>query len=875
MRRAWWIYPILVAALIGLYRIVGGSHVPVVAAVGLISVAAIGVGLAAFRPARWRAWVLLAMGVAVVAAGEISYDVIATGVGTDEFPSLVDVLYLAAYPPLAIGLLWLGVARTPSRDVTAMIDTAALSLGGSLVVWVVLVRPTVDSLHLTGAAKVIAVAGWVGDAVVVAAAARLVTLWPRNMAAALLGAAIVALAAGDVLYGVDLIRGTWSSGGPPDLCLMAFLGLAGAAAITPSMTRLGSAQTPRQRLGNGRLWALAAALLVAPTALLAEATRGPVGTPIAIGIVSVAITMLALWRLADAVRGQRRAVVRDAEIRQAARRVGLATSADVVVASVASAFAAMTHGSAGTVRLETAPTNAAAQADDEDALRLPVDAGSGPDKGDGAPEPVRRDLVFTASAADLAELEDVLGGLTEQAAVALQRIDLTDRIRTNHTEQAILAYRASHDALTGLANVQLFRDRLAELAETASGDTTTAVVFIDLDDFKAINDTLGHEVGDGVLIAAARRIQGSLRAGDLAARLGGDEFAVLLPDADDAIAHAIAERITDNLARPTTVAGLPVHCRASAGVATASRPIDYPLLMRRADDALYAAKAHGKGRWRPYQPTMHSPLHRGSDLRAELQRLLQPADIDAPSANGLAMHYQPIVELAQGATRGYEALIRWQHPDRGMIPATELISVAEQTGLIVPLGNWALRRIIIDASQLTAAPDGGRRYVSANIAPRQLHQTGFVTEISNAVAAARLDPTRLVVEITETQLLDDDDIWKDLAKLRQRGIRIAIDDFGTGYASLSYLRHPVIDIVKLDRVFLRDTTDRHNRRLLSAVVGLTRDLGIELIAEGIEDDTTRTTLIDLGVQVGQGHLFATAMPIDHATQWTRQRALID
>jgi hypothetical protein len=426
VRRLRWIYPIIVAALLGLYRIAAVSHVPVVAAVGLVSVVAIGAGTVSYRPVRGRAWVFLAMGVAVVAAGEISYDVVATGVVADGFPSPVDLLYLVAYPPLVVGLLWLGVARTPSRDVTAMIDMAALSLGGSLVVWVVLVGPTVDSLHLTGIAKVVAVAGWVGVAVAVAAAARLVTLWPRNLAAVLLGAAIVALAAGDVLYGVTLIHGSWHSGGLPDLCLLAFLGLAGGAATVPAMTEIESAQGARQRLGNGRLWVLAVALLAAPTALLAEATRGPVATPIAIGIVSGSIGVLALCRVSVAVRGQRRALVRDAEVRWAGRRVGLATTPDVVIASVASAFAAMTHGSAGAVRLETASTTASAQADDGASLRWPVEAHTSHDPGDDTTDPVRRDLVFTASAADLAELEDVLAGLTEQASVALQRIKLAD-----------------------------------------------------------------------------------------------------------------------------------------------------------------------------------------------------------------------------------------------------------------------------------------------------------------------------------------------------------------------------------------------------------------------------------------------------------------
>jgi diguanylate cyclase (GGDEF)-like protein len=476
-----------------------------------------------------------------------------------------------------------------------------------------LVRPTVHSLHLTGIGKVVAVAWWVGDTVIVAAAIRMLIVWPRNVAARLLAAAILALFAGGIFYALGLIRGTWNRGGPADLCLLAFTGLCGAAAAVPSMAGVGAAQDIRQGLGAGRLSALAAGLLLAPSALLVEATRGPVRTPVAIGVVSLAVGALAVWRLAIAVAGQRRAVARDAVLRRTGHAIGLATTRDGVLAALTAGLVTLTGDPGATARLHDR-TATVEEPGRRVQLRVPVvsdgENGSDPSAGDH----VVGDLVFAASVADLAELDDVLSGIGEHAAVALQRIELVARVRESEREQDILAYRASHDALTGLANGELFRQRLRADSHAAGPGTTTAVVFIDLDDFKTINDTLGHEAGDGVLVAAAQRIDASLRDGDLAARLGGDEFAALLPDIDDTSAYAIAVRITDVLALPTTVAGFPIRCRASVGVATAQTD-DVASIMRQADTALYAAKADGKGRWRAYEPTMTNPLHRRTDVR--------------------------------------------------------------------------------------------------------------------------------------------------------------------------------------------------------------------------------------------------------------------
>jgi diguanylate cyclase (GGDEF)-like protein len=542
-------------------------------------------------------------------------------------------------------------------------------------------------------------------------------------------------------------------------------------------------------------------------------------------------------------------------LRQATRNLGLALSPADITTSLGAALAAMTGGRESSVHLALSRMH---EPDDVTHLCVPV-----PDAVSAQP---LRDIVYTASAADLTALEDELVGLAGQAAIALQRIELTERIRVSEKEQHVLAFRASHDGLTGLANAELFRRELRDASHTVEPGRMTSVLFIDLDDFKNINDTLGHEAGDAVLIATAQRIRTCLREADVGARLGGDEFAVLLRDiADEAAAFIVARRLTAALAQPTMIGDIPVVCRASVGLAVAGETGQYDALLRRADTALYAAKAAGKGRWRQYDPNMRSPLRRGSDLRIELERALRS---EPGVADGLAMHYQPIVELTSDRTVGFEALIRWQHPERGTIRVPELIALAEHTGLIVPLGDWVFRSAFGDGLKLT----GDGCYVSVNVSVAQLRIPGFIAGIRRHLRNTTIDPQRVVVEITESQLVQDDEkIWDDLADLRTSGVRIAIDDYGTGYASLSYLRHPVIDIVKLDRRFLDDIEADRAQALLRAVLGLTHDLQLPMIAEGIEAESTRAALIKLGCEYGQGHLFAHAMPVDEALNWLTPR----
>ena len=466
--------------------------------------------------------------------------------------------------------------------------------------------------------------------------------------------------------------------------------------------------------------------------------------------------------------------------------------------------------------------------------------------------------------------------------VLMHRRDLTDDptvngvvttlrdVTTERNLQRDLAHRASHDALTGLANAQHFGEELRtdcapDVDRRATPGGGRAALFVDLDDFKTVNDTYGHEVGDHLLAEVARRIESCLRDGDLAARLGGDEFAVLLRGVPDVtVARAVAQRVADELARPASVGGISVDCQASIGLAYTAERRESDSLLRQADTALHTAKNHGKGRWWQYRDGMPTPTRRHLDARRRLE--------DAIDSNKLRVHYQPIVELASGHAIGFEALIRLDDADRPMSPR-ELIMAAEDIGLITTIGDWVLGQALADGVRLNPSETARPRYVSVNISARQLRQPDFVDTVRERVKATAADPSLLVLEITENLLVDGDDrAWAFLADLRRDGIRVAIDDYGTGYASLSYLRQPGIDVVKIDQSFLTDVTSPRSRILLRAVTSLCAQLGLDQIAEGVHNATSRDVLLAVGCRYGQGFFYAPAMPIHEAIGWQRGSA---
>jgi diguanylate cyclase (GGDEF)-like protein len=437
---------------------------------------------------------------------------------------------------------------------------------------------------------------------------------------------------------------------------------------------------------------------------------------------------------------------------------------------------------------------------------------------------------------------DVLRAFAEHASLAL----------TNARNHASAVHRALHDPLTGLANRVLFRERLDHaLARCSRLGKDVGVLFVDVDDFKEVNDQLGHAHGDELLVTLATRLRTLLRVEDTAARLGGDEFAVLLEDVvDGAEAVQVAERLLEELQRPVRIGGQDVTVGASVGIATGRRDADQ--LLRNADFAMYQAKADGRGRYALFEAEMHA---------AALSRLSLAADLRKAVANGeLFLHYQPVVRVSTGEICGVEALLRWEHPERGVIQPNDFIPLAEQQRLIVPIGLWVLREAC------RQGVEWHRRWpqlrVGVNVSGVQMTDPDLVQDIEAALADSGIAPECLVLELTETVLMQNVDATAErLHQIRRLGPEISVDDFGTGYTSLQYLQRFPIDSLKVARTFIDGLDGSDDRaRLGRAIVDLGLSLGMIVIGEGVERPEQLAALNALGCDFAQGFLLARPMP---------------
>ncbi len=449
-------------------------------------------------------------------------------------------------------------------------------------------------------------------------------------------------------------------------------------------------------------------------------------------------------------------------------------------------------------------------------------------------------------------VEGVMSDLLDDPSVlglVLTAHDVTDRRQLEER----LMHQAFHDALTGLPNRALLADRLAHSIERAKRTgAEVAVLFLDVDDFKTINDSLGHGAGDELLVELATRLQGCLRAADTAARLGGDEFALLLEDATGVDgATRVADRVLEAISRPMMLGSSEVMPRASVGIVFAQPGQTAGELLRNADVAMYQAKQAGGHRFELFQPEMHEAALTRLELKADLERAFNTDELD--------LHYQPLVRLTDGATTGFEALLRWQHPVRGYVPPSEFVPLAEETGLINDIGRWVIQR----ACQQTRAwqlaiPGYGHLSANVNLSARQILQPYFREDVAAALTRSGLSPADLVLEITEGTLMEDvEGVSLRLAELRAMGVRIAIDDFGTGFSSLGYLQRFPVDELKIAREFVDEVVrDPKRARLVEAIIALARSLDLETVAEGIEEPAQRDRLLGLGCEIGQGYLFS-------------------
>lgn len=424
---------------------------------------------------------------------------------------------------------------------------------------------------------------------------------------------------------------------------------------------------------------------------------------------------------------------------------------------------------------------------------------------------------------------------------------------TQHRQtQELLTHLALHDPLTGQPNRILVLDRVQKALERARrSGRHVALLVCDVDRFKIVNDSLGHEAGDAVLIEVGNRVSAALRGGDTAGRLGGDEFVVVCEDVlDERDAVTVAERLLSQIREPIRVGGRGVVPTVSIGIALSSADTDPITLLRDADTAMYRAKDSGRNTWEISDPEQSRRACDRLDLEHGLRHSVAKGE--------LSLHFQPIVDLTSARPVGHEALLRWRHPERGLLGPSEFLNVAEDSGLIIDIGRWVIQQ----ATAVASAAGEGAGYVAVNVSALQLARPGLLDTVEAALFDSGLPPERLVLELTESVMLSAaPSAHKELARLDDLGTRIVVDDFGTGFSALSYLRDLPIGGIKIDRSFTSGLGESHHcERIVEAVTGLGRGLGVDVVVEGVETEVQRRVLTGIGAAHAQGFLFGRPRP---------------
>jgi diguanylate cyclase (GGDEF)-like protein/PAS domain S-box-containing protein len=827
----------------------------------LVSVIIVGATAAYLPRGMLRgAWTLLAIALGMYFCG-VSIGAVSWIRGIDPFPGPADLFYSLFYltgVAAALGFIRAAAVRVPWVQLT--IDATIFVVGFGAFFWFLVIRPTASAheVDLLRQGLTLAYAGF--DCVLVlmlgvvllagagAAGGRRVPV--------LLLTGLATMFFSDVLWSLAKVRGYYLPGQFQDVLYLCWYAPVAAAGCAQLSVGAPSAR-PVSQASDALARTLPYAAMLAAFLMLVYFSRGAIGGPATVmTMVVFALTLLFMLRQGVVLRGD--ALVRE---RKAARIVEdryaslIANASDVImIVTAEGTLRFVSPASERTLGLKPEEMTGRGLAElwgGEDGERLRGFLAEVAASRAGTVGPV--ELRIERGTRSYV-IEGVGSNLTSDPAVQGLALNFRDISERKALEEQ-LRQLAFHDPLTLLANRNLFRDRVQHALTLAQrGQGFVAVMFLDLDNFKNINDSLGHDAGDRLLQAVAGRIAKTTRSSDTVARLGGDEFAVLL-EGITAVAEVerLAGALIETLDMPFSLEGMEVRITASVGVAFSSSQAGTETLLSNADIAMYHAKAAGKNRYVTFKSQMQDMLHERLRLEADIGRALAREEF--------FLEYQPIVDLSSGALLGVEALVRWAHPEAGVLMPARFIQVVEECGQIDKLGRWVLKRACQDFCDWRSGIAGAEGLrLAVNISGRHLQHGELVPDVAQALHAAGLEAGNLVIELTESTIMYNTDAnLERFHRLKALGVRLAIDDFGTGYSSLSYLHRFPIDILKIDRSFVsRLTNSDHGPELASAVITLGETLGLETVAEGIELEAQVQSLIELGCVAGQGFLFAKA-----------------
>lgn len=806
------------------------------------------------RPVRPVPWFLLAVGLGVLSAATIVQAGEWYGDTGLLFPGGGQAVGVLAYPSLLVATIGIASKRRHARDLLAGSEPIIYAVAGTALVWLAVTGPYFDDGSMPGTSE-----AWIWFVPALDGLLALVALRgfrrrdPNRSLLALLALGYVLLGAAHAIAGqrafdADLIAASAAAAG-----VMVGPLVIGMVATVPAMKRATAGTGESFQVHWSQILGLLVAALIPLGAMIVMLASGlsSLSSFVVVALSAVVVIVLALarmWRLVDQIRlltEQRGRARVAAMVEHSSDVVLLADQAGRISYASPGLRSTLGHdpdGWRGRHIVEVIAQDGQELA--ERHFERLIDSGHG--------GTVEFDASIVHADGQLRKAAVVISNLVGGEAIDGVIATFRDVTEQRNLERQ-LSHRAFHDELTGLANRALFLDRMDHaLRVTRPHADPVVVLFVDLDDFKSVNDALGHGVGDELLKSVAARIRAAAATGDTAARLGGDEFAVLLEDrggVDRAI--DVAERLLESLRQPESIAGYDVAVLASVGVAVATPGMSTTSLLRDADVAMYEAKRAGKGQIRIFDPAMRLLATKHLEYRSELGSALEKGQ--------LRLVYLPYVDLRTGQVTGAEALVRWHHPVHGDIPAGEFVPIAERSGLIVPIGYWLLQQGL---EQLAGwRPD---LYLSFNLSASQIREPNFAERVIEAVEQHRIEPRSVMFEISESMLVDEGE-RADLVveQLRHEGFRFAIDDFGSGHCSLSQLQKHPVDLLKIDRAVIAEFgRDPSGNTLTRAILQMADSLGLETVAEGIETTDQLRELRQTGCDLGQGYLLCQPLEAD-------------